>query len=177
MVAINGYRELIPIEKCARCGYSEMKCSLHVHHLDGDKDNNNIANLLVLCANCHYGLHHKYWNLLDIGISVIEYHDKRRESRAEFVTEYQRIKKENVLLLTENQELRQQVDLLKNIVNYHELSRKTKILSMAFIGYYNYNLRDLYVNFIDSITEREILEVDGEFGTNTRQLIRTKQRI
>ena len=69
------------------------------------------------------------------------------------------------------------LSLLKNIVNYHELSRKTKILSMAFIGYYNYNLRDLYVNFIDSITEREILEVDGEFGTNTRQLIRTKQRI
>jgi len=27
------YRTLIKIEKCARCGYDEIKSSLHVHHI------------------------------------------------------------------------------------------------------------------------------------------------
>lgn len=47
-----------------------MKGSLHVHHLDSDHENNSPENLIVLCANCHYGLHHRAWNVEEIGITV-----------------------------------------------------------------------------------------------------------
>lgn len=53
---------------CVRCNYSENTVSLHIHHLDHNKDNNDIKNLIVLCANCHFSLHYKKWKLADIGI-------------------------------------------------------------------------------------------------------------
>lgn len=42
--------------KCENCGLSEWmneKIPLEVHHVDGDKLNNNEDNLLLLCPNCH----------------------------------------------------------------------------------------------------------------------------
>lgn len=39
--------------KCTRCGYDENKHALQVHHIDGDRSNNDLDNLEVLCANCH----------------------------------------------------------------------------------------------------------------------------
>ena len=38
---------------CARCGYDEYVEILQVHHIDGNRDNNNINNLIILCPNCH----------------------------------------------------------------------------------------------------------------------------
>lgn len=43
---------------CADCGYSN-KDALEVHHKDRNRQNNDISNLLVLCANCHT-LRHRY---------------------------------------------------------------------------------------------------------------------
>jgi hypothetical protein len=43
-------------EKCERCGLSEWqgeKLPLQVHHIDGDRTNNSLENLMVLCPNCH----------------------------------------------------------------------------------------------------------------------------
>ena len=57
---------------CARCGYNEFKGSLHIHHVDGNHDNNNTNNLIVLCANCHAGVHHGKWNLSEISTPIIE---------------------------------------------------------------------------------------------------------
>lgn len=37
---------------CALCNYSNID-ALQVHHIDGNRSNNNITNLVVLCANCH----------------------------------------------------------------------------------------------------------------------------
>jgi len=45
--------------KCTKCDYDKHKGSLHVHHIDGDHNNNSKENLEVLCANCHAELHHK----------------------------------------------------------------------------------------------------------------------
>jgi len=53
---------------CMRCNYNENTGSLHIHHIDHDYYNNDMTNLIVLCANCHYSLHHGKWNLVDIGI-------------------------------------------------------------------------------------------------------------
>jgi len=52
--------------KCARCGYSEFNSSLHFHHIDFNHENNVESNIIVLCSNCHFGVHHKKWNQFDL---------------------------------------------------------------------------------------------------------------
>ena len=37
---------------CSRCGYNNI-AALEVHHIDSDRNNNELSNLMVLCANCH----------------------------------------------------------------------------------------------------------------------------
>jgi len=43
---------------CSKCGWDKVnpysgKCPLEIHHIDGDKLNNDLANLIVLCPSCH----------------------------------------------------------------------------------------------------------------------------
>lgn len=47
-----GYKEF----KCERCGLSEWlggEIPLELHHINGDKDDNELSNLQILCPNCH----------------------------------------------------------------------------------------------------------------------------
>lgn len=40
--------------KCSKCGFvPEDQCQLDIHHSDSNKTNNDINNLITLCANCH----------------------------------------------------------------------------------------------------------------------------
>ena len=42
--------------KCENCGIEEwlgQPINLEVHHIDGDRTNNNLENLQLLCPNCH----------------------------------------------------------------------------------------------------------------------------
>lgn len=39
--------------KCAKCGYDEDERILEVHHIDENRNNNDITNLIILCPNCH----------------------------------------------------------------------------------------------------------------------------
>lgn len=41
------------INRCEECGYEEVSDILVVHHRDRDRTNNALANLAVLCPNCH----------------------------------------------------------------------------------------------------------------------------
>lgn len=41
---------------CAVCSYSNVD-ALEVHHIDKNRENNSLSNLLVLCANCHTLVH------------------------------------------------------------------------------------------------------------------------
>lgn len=41
------------LKKCARCGYDEHPHILGIHHRDRNRNNNELSNLEVLCANCH----------------------------------------------------------------------------------------------------------------------------
>lgn len=41
------------INECNRCGYKENILALQVHHIDGNRKNNLLKNLEILCANCH----------------------------------------------------------------------------------------------------------------------------
>lgn len=48
------------ITACARCGYSESRAILGVHHKDRNRNNNSLDNLEVLCPNCHSLEHSKH---------------------------------------------------------------------------------------------------------------------
>lgn len=39
--------------QCERCQYNKHKAAIVVHHKDRNRENNDISNLEVLCANCH----------------------------------------------------------------------------------------------------------------------------
>ncbi len=42
--------------KCEKCGLEEwlgQPINLEVHHIDGDRTNNELNNLMLLCPNCH----------------------------------------------------------------------------------------------------------------------------
>ena len=41
---------------CATCGF-DNEYALEVHHIDKNRSNNNINNLIILCANCHTLVH------------------------------------------------------------------------------------------------------------------------
>ena len=43
-------------EKCELCGITEWngkKISFQLHHVDGNRENNELSNLMILCPNCH----------------------------------------------------------------------------------------------------------------------------
>ena len=48
------------VTKCVECGYSTHPEILGIHHSDKSKQNNSLANLLVLCPNCHSLKHKKH---------------------------------------------------------------------------------------------------------------------
>jgi hypothetical protein len=48
------YRAIINTSECKICGFSVL---VHVHHIDGDHENNNPNNLIALCPNHHATAH------------------------------------------------------------------------------------------------------------------------
>jgi hypothetical protein len=46
-IALKAYKHL-----CAHCGFGVLDV-LEVAHIDGDRRNNHLANLVLLCPNCH----------------------------------------------------------------------------------------------------------------------------
>jgi len=50
------YRKFIEKEECAIC---KSKSHLEIHHLDEDRYNNELENLVVWCAKCHRKYHTK----------------------------------------------------------------------------------------------------------------------
>lgn len=54
--ALNAYPH-----KCAVCGWDEDVDILQVHHIDENRENNDINNLIILCPTCHWKITmHKY---------------------------------------------------------------------------------------------------------------------
>jgi len=42
---------------CNRCGYDHFVQALVVHHIDHDRNNNDLSNLEILCPTCHWEHH------------------------------------------------------------------------------------------------------------------------
>lgn len=57
---INAYRRILSaddrLKRCAFCLIDDERV-LIVHHIDHNRDNNNIENLAWLCCNCHFLIH------------------------------------------------------------------------------------------------------------------------
>lgn len=50
------FKEHLKHRQCESCGITEwlgQPAPLELHHIDGDKTNNTLDNLQILCANCH----------------------------------------------------------------------------------------------------------------------------
>ncbi|KKM82780.1 hypothetical protein LCGC14_1316190, partial [marine sediment metagenome] len=43
--------------KCDKCGYDKHIPVMVVHHIDHNRDNNDVSNLQILCRNCHIEHH------------------------------------------------------------------------------------------------------------------------
>jgi hypothetical protein len=48
------------INECEKCKYNEIPQILGIHHIDKNRNNNCINNLMVLCPNCHSIEHLKH---------------------------------------------------------------------------------------------------------------------
>jgi len=48
------------LSKCQICGFDSVPEIMGVHHIDRNRKNNNIENLMVLCPNCHSIEHRKH---------------------------------------------------------------------------------------------------------------------
>ena len=51
---------------CNRCGYKEFESCIDIHHIDENRENNKMNNLISLCKNCHKSLHYGYWSLSEL---------------------------------------------------------------------------------------------------------------
>lgn len=51
--------------ECANCSYDEHIEILEVHHIDSNRKNNELKNLIILCPNCHRALTLKFAILED----------------------------------------------------------------------------------------------------------------
>lgn len=52
-----GYREKCISEKGKECKICDSPYRIEVHHIDGDRDNNSLENLVPLCQWCHRRIH------------------------------------------------------------------------------------------------------------------------
>ena len=56
---VMGAREIVFLKKdqeCFICGKTNL--NKEIHHIDGDKENNKLSNLLSICKKCHAFIHH-----------------------------------------------------------------------------------------------------------------------
>ncbi len=56
-LTLEEYRNLT--KSCISCGFSKI---VELHHLDGNKKNNEHSNLIPLCPNCHKMIHSHAYN-------------------------------------------------------------------------------------------------------------------
>ena len=56
--------------KCAVCGWDEDERILEVHHIDSNREHNELDNLIILCPTCHRKITLHYYDLFDRSILI-----------------------------------------------------------------------------------------------------------
>jgi len=51
--------EKVDFVKCQMCGVNESGRKLLAHHIDENRNNNELSNLMILCYPCHYKIHNQ----------------------------------------------------------------------------------------------------------------------
>lgn len=59
--------------KCKICGWDEDERVLEVHHIDENRKNNNLSNLIILCPTCHKKLTLHLYSLEELQTSSENY--------------------------------------------------------------------------------------------------------
>lgn len=78
--------------ECVSCGFSKI---VDLHHLDGNKRNNDRNNLIGLCPNCHKMIHmYNYFDEIRLNLEKKGY-DLSRYKPALLFSERKRLKEEN----------------------------------------------------------------------------------
>lgn len=64
---IGSYREkgLNKLNPICECCSDKKLGSIIVHHIDQNRNNNHISNLMVLCRSCHFAIHYRLRNGMD----------------------------------------------------------------------------------------------------------------
>lgn len=60
------YRTIFTEFVCHRCGYKEFDSCVDVHHIDHNRENNDISNLILLCSCCHQAYHRGRLSKLEV---------------------------------------------------------------------------------------------------------------
>jgi len=56
------YKTRNKLIECQRCSYNKCPSILQIHHIDRNRKNNTMENLIALCPNCH---EEEHWNNKD----------------------------------------------------------------------------------------------------------------
>lgn len=71
-------------EQCELCGYDEDVRLLDVHHIDENRNNNDINNLIVICVMCHAKITRKVCQLVD---RLLIYNDKEISTKLNYISD------------------------------------------------------------------------------------------
>jgi 5-methylcytosine-specific restriction endonuclease McrA len=61
------FRDSFQCQKCGKQGKIDdyvgfcLICDLVIHHINGDRRNEQLENLITLCSDCHYHIHNGNW--------------------------------------------------------------------------------------------------------------------
>jgi len=84
------YRELCleaKGEQCVVCGTGE---NIQVHHIDGDRRNNDLENLAPVCPSCHGKIHSDNGELEDWSSKLLPDHRRNRQKTIEITPDLER---------------------------------------------------------------------------------------
>lgn len=79
--------------KCGNCGWTNgIDDCLDVHHIDENRHNNNVENLIILCPTCHGILTRGWGELVNRKIKLLEY-KKIKEKKFRLIRKHESIEK------------------------------------------------------------------------------------
>jgi len=74
-------------EECVICGTGE---NIQVHHIDGDRSNNDLENLAPLCPSCHGKIHSENGELEEWSSKLLPDHRRSRQKAIEITPDLER---------------------------------------------------------------------------------------